>query len=95
MHKVGQMGQVTYKGNDAKSKTKISYAYTEIQTQVVVICNPTYYQLDHRGNQDNNCMLYPHSNTIQVYNNQQFIVHPVINYWSCPQSDQEFSFCCC
>ena len=32
---------------------------------------------------------------MQVYNNQQFIVHPVINYWSCPQSDQESSSCDC
>jgi len=31
----------------------------------------------------------------KVYNNQQFIVHPVINYWSCPQSGQEFSSCGC
>jgi len=35
------------------------------------------------------------TNTKQVYNNQQFIVHPVINYWSCPQSGQEFSSCGC
>ena len=30
-------------------------------------------------------------NTIHIFNNEQFIVHPVINYWSCPQSGQEFS----
>jgi len=51
---VGQMGWVASKGNQAKSKLKISYAYAEIRTQVVVICDPMRYQLDHEGNRDNN-----------------------------------------
>jgi len=50
VHMVGQMGQVTYKGNEAKSKMKISYAHTEILTQMVVICSPMHYPLDQRGN---------------------------------------------
>jgi len=33
---------------------KISYAQAKIQTQVVVICGPTCYQLDHKGDKDNN-----------------------------------------
>jgi len=68
------------------------------EIQVVVICGSMCYQLDHEGNKDNNCacgFIDPHSNTIQVYNNKHFIVHPVINYWSCPQFDQTFSSCGC
>ena len=75
------MEQVTTKGNEAKPKMKISYAHTEIRTQVVVICGPMPYQLDHGGNKELFCVcgfIDPQSNTIQVYNNQQFIVHPVI-----------------
>ena len=49
VHMVGQMGQVTYKGNEVKSKMKISYAHAEIWTQVVVICDPTRCQLDQGG----------------------------------------------
>jgi len=45
---VGQMGQVTITGNEAKSK---------IWTQVVVICGPTHYQLDHKGDKDNNYVI--------------------------------------
>ena len=38
------------KGNEAKSKMKpFRYAHTKIQTQVLVICGPMRYQLDHRG----------------------------------------------
>ena len=32
-----------------KMYTAFSYAHTEIRTQVVVICDPTRYQLDHGG----------------------------------------------
>jgi len=42
---VGQMGRMTYKGNEAKSKMKISYAQTE---------SPTRYQLEHKCDKDNN-----------------------------------------
>jgi len=48
------MGRVTSKGNEVKSKMKISYAHAEIQTRVVVICGPMTYQLDHKGHKDNN-----------------------------------------
>ena len=51
---VGQMGRVTSKGNEVKSKIKISYAHAKILIQVVVICGPTCYQLDHEGDKDNN-----------------------------------------
>ena len=53
VHMVAKMGWVTYKGSEAKSKVKISYAHFEIRIQVVMICGPTHYQLDHEGNQDN------------------------------------------
>jgi len=39
------MGRETYKGNETKWKTKkktFRYAQAGIQTQVVVICGPTY-----------------------------------------------------
>ena len=52
VHMVGYMGQVTSKSNEAKMK--ISYAHAEIRTQVIVICGPMPYQLDYRGNKDNN-----------------------------------------
>jgi len=45
---------MTSKGNEAKSKMKISYAHAEIWTQVVMICDPMSYQLDHEGDKDNN-----------------------------------------
>jgi len=52
---VGQIGRVTSKGNEAKSKMKISYAHAEIQTQVVMIWDLTSYQLDYyEGDKDNN-----------------------------------------
>jgi len=51
---IGQLGRVTNKGNEAKSKMKISYAHADIQTQVVVICGPMCFQLDHEGDKDNN-----------------------------------------
>ena len=51
---VGQMGRVTSKGKEAKLKMKISYADAKIRTQVVVICGPAPYQLDHKGDKDNN-----------------------------------------
>ena len=56
------MGQATSKGNEAKSKMKISYAHAEIQMQVVVIwCSDPPICV---------CgFIDPHSNTIQVYNN--------------------------
>jgi len=54
VHMVGQMGRVTSKRNEAKSKMKISYAHSETRTQVVVICGPMPYQLQHWGNKDNN-----------------------------------------
>jgi len=51
-------GRATFKNNEATSKMKLpsgfSYAHAKIRTQVVVICGPTHYQLDHRGNKDNN-----------------------------------------
>ena len=45
------MGRTTSKGNEAKVKdeTPFRYAHAEIQTRVVVICDPTRYQLDHGG----------------------------------------------
>jgi len=49
-------GGVTSKGNEAKSNMKISYDHAKIWTEVVVICGPTCYQLDHGGNKDNNYM---------------------------------------
>ena len=51
---VSQMGRVISNGNEAKSKMKISYDHAKIWTEVVVICGPTCYQLDHGGNKDNN-----------------------------------------
>jgi len=36
---------------------KISYAHAEIRTQVVVICGPTPYKIDHEGDKDNNYVL--------------------------------------
>ena len=82
---------------------KISYAQAEIRTYIggSVTCGPMRYQLDQEGNKDNNDVFFgfidPYSNTIQlpVYNNRQLLVHPVINYWSCPESGQEFSSCGC
>ena len=35
--------------NEVKDETPFRYAHTEIRTQVVVICGPTRYQLDHGG----------------------------------------------
>ena len=81
------MRRVTSKGNEAKSKMKISYAHAEIQTQVVVICGLTCYQLDHRGNKDNNYIFV----VLLIHT----LVHPVIKYWSYPQAGQEFSSCGC
>jgi len=44
------MGRATSKGNEAKSKMKHpSDMPTPIRTQTVVICDPTYWQLGHRG----------------------------------------------
>ena len=45
------MGRATPKGNEAKSKMKqpSDMLTPEIRTQVVVICGPTRYQLDHGG----------------------------------------------
>jgi len=43
------MEQVTSKGNEVKDETTVRYAHAEIRTQVVVICGPTRYQLDHGG----------------------------------------------
>ena len=45
------MGQATFKGNESKVKdeTPLRYAHAKIQTQVVVICGPMCYQLDHGG----------------------------------------------
>ena len=45
------MGRATSKGNEAKSKdeTFFKYGHAEIRTQMVVICGPTRYQLDHGG----------------------------------------------
>ena len=54
VHMVGQMEWVVSKGNEAKSKMKISYARVMIRTRVVVICSPMRYQLDHKGDEDNN-----------------------------------------
>ena len=56
VHMVGQMEWVISKGNEAKSKMKISYARVMIRTRVVVICSPMLYQLDHKGDEDNNYM---------------------------------------
>ena len=39
--------RATSKGNE----TPLGYAHAEIRTQVVVICGPTRYQLDHGGDQ--------------------------------------------
>jgi len=33
-----------------KDETPFKYAHTKIQNQVVVICDPTRYQVDHGGN---------------------------------------------
>ena len=43
------MGRVTFKCNEeVKDETSFRYAHAEIRTQVVVvICDPTRYQLDH------------------------------------------------
>ena len=48
VHMVGQMGRATSKDNEANSKMKRSsdIPSAEIRTQVVVICDPTRYQLD-------------------------------------------------
>ena len=45
------MGQATSKGNKAKSKIKhrSDVPMPRFKTQVVVICDPTHYQLDQRG----------------------------------------------
>jgi len=48
VHLVGYMGWVTSKGNEVKDETSFRYAHDEVLTQVVVICDPTHYQLDHR-----------------------------------------------
>ena len=32
-----------------EDETPFRYAHAEIQTQVVVVCGPTHYQLDHGG----------------------------------------------
>ena len=34
--------------SEVKYETPFRYAHTEIRTQVVAICDPTCYQLDHR-----------------------------------------------
>ena len=34
---------------EVKDETPFRYGHAEIQTQVVVICGPMCYQLDHRG----------------------------------------------
>ena len=41
------MGRATSKGNEVKDEIRFRYAHDEIRTQVVVICDPTPYQLDH------------------------------------------------
>jgi len=49
VHMVGWMGRETPKVNEAKLKMKqvpFRYAHAEIRTQVVVIRDPTCYQLD-------------------------------------------------
>ena len=38
------MGRVT-----SKDETPSRYAHAEIRTRVIVICDPTGYQLDHEG----------------------------------------------
>ena len=38
---------LAYNDMPVKDETPIRYAHAEIQTQVVVICGPTCYQLDH------------------------------------------------
>jgi len=43
------MGRATSKGNEVKDEIPFRYAHAEIQTRVVVICDPTRYQLDHAG----------------------------------------------
>ena len=46
-----------------------------------MICGPIPYQLENRGKKDNNYVcgfIDLHSDIIQVYNNEQYIVHPVI-----------------
>ncbi|KAK2164235.1 hypothetical protein LSH36_67g02053 [Paralvinella palmiformis] len=44
-------GRATSKGNEAKSKMRppSRYAHAEIRTHVIVISDPTRYQLDHGG----------------------------------------------
>jgi len=34
---------------EVKDETPFSYVHAEIRTQVIVICDPTPYQLDHGG----------------------------------------------
>ena len=62
------MGRATSKDNEVKDETPFRYANTEIQTQVVVICDPTCYQLDHGGALQTNRSILGKTETIRVKN---------------------------
>jgi len=53
--RLNELGDLQRYWSKVKYETPFSYAHAEIWSQVVVICGPTHYQLDHGiGNKDNN-----------------------------------------
>ena len=66
--------------NEVKEETPFRYADAEIRTEVVVICGPTRYQLDHGG------VYSLFSVYIKDYNKCEAVIntlrqHPLIHVW--------------